>query len=282
MDTGHSEYLSYLPRFRRQPAFPTRLHLLAAEEAVDYFAADSRVEAVLLTGSCARGVASKDSCVDVTLLVTPSDLASMEGELPRCEQELARLPACAELSKAVPWSAIDLGVSYGEFTPGERGWTSGPDRFELEIGNTLAWVHPMLLRGGRFRELQRAYLPYYDEALRTSRLAAAIRYASNNLAHVGPYALRHLSFQAFKRLYHAMEEYLQALLIHRRIYPIAYDKWVEEQVAEILGEPGIYARLKSMLATPSLSVHRLVPRAAALGDLLEELRDPSPDASPCV
>jgi len=35
---------------------------------------------------------------------------------------------------------------------------------------------------------------------------------------------RELHFYAFDRLYHALQEFLQAVFIAHRVYPIAYDK----------------------------------------------------------
>jgi hypothetical protein len=171
----------------------------------------------------------------------------------------------------VPWSAVDLDLTAGVFEAGDHGWTSGADSFELEVGNTIAWSHPLLRRGGRYDALCDEYLPYYDRALRHDRLAMVIRYARNNLEHVVPYALRNLGFQAYKRLHHAIEEYLQALFIERRIYALAYDKWIREQLEFVLQEPGIYEELASILPTPSLRVHRLADRAARLGALVDAL-----------
>ena len=244
------------------------------ESVVDLLAADERVQAVLLTGSCARGVANRSSCVDVTILVSPDHHNAVASELPALEEQVSRLPAVAALQARVPWSAIDLDLSDGTFQPGYHGWTSGPDNYELEIGNILAWSHPLMQRGERLEALRGTYLPYYDESLRQERLSKVIGFARNNLDHVGPYALRDLPFQAFKRLYHALEEYLQALFIQRSVYPIAYDKWLREQLVDILGEPGIYEELIDIMSIQSLRVHRLVDRAVRLGRLVDDLDAP--------
>jgi len=254
------------------PTFPTEAHRGAAEATVDYFALDSRVEAVILTGSCARGKGAPESCVDITVLVAPAHLQTFwEQEQPRFEAFLATDPACVALAHRVPWSAIDLSFSDGAFAPGEHGWTTGPDNYELEIGNTLAWTRPMLLRGMRFGELRQLYVPYYDEALRQERLIEVLRFARNNLDHILPYARRGLYFQCFKRLYHAFEEYLQALFIQRRVYPIAYDKWLREQIVDILGEPALFDELSAILPMASFSTARFRDRVARLQALLDQL-----------
>ena len=244
------------------------------ESAVDLVGVDPHVQAILLTGSCARGVAHRTSCVDMTILVSPLCHDAFAMGLPEMEGRISKLPAVSALQKTVAWSAIDLDLSDGTFQPGYHGWTSGPDNYELEIGNILAWSHPLLQRGERLDALRGTYLPFYDAQLRQERLAEIIAFARNNLDHVGPFALRDLPFQAFKRLYHALEEYLQALFIRRSIYPIAYDKWLREQLVDILGEPSIYEELVDIMSIPSLRVHRLVDRAVRLGRLLDELDAP--------
>lgn len=265
---------SYLERFGRGPSFPTDAHRAAAEAVVDHFALDPRVQAVLLTCSCARGMAAPTSCVDISLLVAPADLETFRVDQQADMQSfLTADPACEALSELVLWNAVDLEFSSGEFAPGYHGWTSGPDNYEVEIGNNLAWVHPMLLRGPRFEALQAAYLPYYDEGLRRSRLLEVTKFAVNNLDHVLPFAERGLWFQAFNRLYHAFEEYLQALFIHRRIYPIAYDKWIREQIVEILDEPALYEQLEDLLTLPAFAPQHFSGRVQRLRDLLAELVD---------
>ena len=262
--------LSLLEQYGFAPLFPSADHQAAMEAVVDYFARDSRVQAVILAGSCARGVAALQSCVDLTVLVPPEDLASYQQEgVDRLEQFMRADPACLALAQVVPWSAIDFAFASGEFAAQPHGWTTGPDDYELAIGNTLAWTHPLLLRGPRFEALQQAYLPYYDEPKRSERLAETIKYARNNLDHVVPYAERGLLGQAFKRLYHAMEEFLQALFIHRRIYPIAYDKWLHQQLVDILQEPALYDELLSIIALPAVTTRRLHDRARRLGALLD-------------
>ena len=52
---------------------------------------------------------------------------------------------------------------------------------------------------------------------------------------------RRLYFQPFDRQYNAYREVLQAMFITWRAYPIAYNKWIREQVEEILGLPELHA-----------------------------------------
>ena len=48
--------------------FPTGLHKKVAERLTSFFSTIDETEAVLLTCSCARGMATKDSCLDIAVL----------------------------------------------------------------------------------------------------------------------------------------------------------------------------------------------------------------------
>lgn len=52
-------------------AYPTPEHERASRAAASYFAGHPGVDAVLLVGSCARGKASPDSCLDLSLRGRP-------------------------------------------------------------------------------------------------------------------------------------------------------------------------------------------------------------------
>ncbi|HEX9017806.1 MAG TPA: hypothetical protein VF806_01380, partial [Anaerolineaceae bacterium] len=248
------------------PAYPTAQHAHAAEAVTGLFANDPAVDAVLLVNSCARGKASRDSCLDMLVLSRP-DLDPHERE--RLEQVWRAHypvdPVYQELLATGSYSHIDLEFVDGVFRASDfyHGWTSGADEFELAVGNTLAYSVPLWQCGTYYQELRAAWLPYYGEDLRKERLAMVLRYCRNNLAHIPLFAPRGLYFQSFKRLYHAFEEFLQALFIARRTYPIAYDKWVKEEVVEILGLPELYERLPRLL-----EIHQFES-----GEVVEKARD---------
>jgi hypothetical protein len=83
------------------------------------------------------------------------------------------------------------------------------------------------------------------------------------------FVARDLHFQAFDRLYKAFQEFLQALFIARQVYPIAYNKWIREQVAVRLSLPELYAQLPQILEIPRLESDATVVKAALLRDLLD-------------
>lgn len=254
------------------PAYPTEQHEAAAHAIVAYFAERDEVAAVLLTCSCARGKATSDSCLDMAILLDATvDDATRKTLDERWQHFHATTAAFQALRQVGRFSHVDLDFVTCHFSPAdhEHGWTSGPDAFELEIGNVLVYSVPLWERNDTFRCLRSAWLPYYDDALRTERLQMVRTYCLNNLAHIDLYVPRGLYFQAMQRLWHATGEFLQALFIARRTYPIAYDKWVREQVVEILELPDLYAELTSLFEIENFESDALIHKAEQLRQLIE-------------
>jgi len=139
---------------------------------------------------------------------------------------------------------------------------------------SFSWDSRKCLKNHTFARLAAQWLPYYDDPRRERRLAAAIGFARNNLAHVPLYVHRGLYFQAFHRLYHAFQEFLQALFIARRTYPIAYDKWIREQVEDTLGLPQLYRELPRLFEYRQFDSDELATKAATLDRLLSEYTSP--------
>ncbi|HEY7257565.1 MAG TPA: hypothetical protein VH459_00785, partial [Gaiellales bacterium] len=241
----------------RTASFPTVQHAVAAEEAVEFVASLADAEAVSLVGSCARRADAND--LDLSVLV-PDAAAGARVEQAFAEFASTSAPF-AQLTALGPFVELDLGTITGEFEPGPRTWTSGPDELELAIGNELAYAVPLWRRGGRLEELRARWLPYYDDDLRTTRLADARMYVVNDLDHVPLMVRRDEPFHAFHRLYLAFQGFLQALFIARRTYPIAYTKWIREQVADILALPELAERLPAIVGIDRLDLRRLVAAA---------------------
>jgi predicted nucleotidyltransferase len=257
--------------YRVEPAYPTTQHEKAARETTGFFSSLPGVEAVLLTCSTARGKATRDSCLDVTILARPETVAVERSDWEeRWYAHYGGATVFEELRQVGLYSFVDLEFSDGVFRPGYHGHTSGPDEFELEVGNILAYSSPLWKGGSYLDELREHWLPYYAEHLREKRLEMVLHYCFNNLDHIPPYIERGLYFQSFRRLYDAFGEFLQALFISRRTYPIAYDKWVREQVEEILGLPKLYAKLPRLFEIQDFESREISERAADLRRLVEE------------
>jgi len=249
------------------PTYPTPAHAAAAQAIVKRFGDD--VDAVLLLNSCARGRASPDSCLDIGLLLRPERHATNAAAMQEVwERWYAATPVFRELEAAGRFAEVHLDVISGVYAPPGRSWTGGPDSFEVEIGNHLLYAHPLRQSSGYWEELRARWLPYYDEGLRTERMAMVHAFCLNNLKHIPLYSARGLHFQCLDRLYNAQREFLQALFIGRRVYPIAYDKWIHEQVVEILGLPELYAQMVDLFEIRDLQSSELVEKSARLRRLL--------------
>jgi len=149
-------------------------------------------------------------------------------------------------------------------------WMSGPDSFEIEIGNYFAYSVPLLTNDDYFETLKSGRLPYYTEDIRRRRLAMVKKYCINNLEHIEPYVRRGLYFQAFDRFYNAFREFLQALFISKRTYPICYEKWIKEQIVDILGLPELYTEILSFFHIDSLESDKMIENMKKMYGLMDK------------
>jgi predicted nucleotidyltransferase len=253
------------------PAYPTREHQQAAETFIEYFHHRRGVEAILLVNSCARGKATPDSCLDLIVILNPEEYSRLSPVYQK-EWELfyEKEPVFVEIRKIGKYANVEPEFINGIFHPGEHSWTSGPDGFELEIGNFLAYSFPLWQNSPYLAQLKAQWLPFYNEPLRSERLNMIRHFCQNNLDHITLYARRGLHFQCFDRFYNAYKEFLQALFIARRTYPIAYDKLIREQVVEILGLPDLYQRLPALFEIKHFESSEIVTKAEELRGLLDE------------
>ena len=250
--------------------FPTPLHQQAAETIVAFFSSCSGVDSVLLVNSCARGVATAESDLDIAVLVSRELSTSDRHSL---EQQWQHLLAAEEvfqhLRAAGRFTGVHLDLFDGQFVPEAWDDGGGPDGFELGIGNQVAYSWPLWEGTTAFRDLKTTWLPYYAEALQQQRLAMVRDACHYDLDHVPFYSVRGLYFQAFDRLYKALQEFLQALFITYRTYPIAYNKWIREQVETHLGLPELYTQLPLILEISHLESTEVVHKAHHLRTLVE-------------
>jgi len=248
--------------------YPTSLHEKAANRVVEIFNKDESVMSILLICSCARGKASKDSCLDICLIVKNKD--DIKNIKSKFNQVYNQDKIFKELSRAGKYSHIDLEVTDGKIILTEREWTSGPDEYELEIGNIFIYSVILFDRDNYFKRLKEKYIPYYQEKNRQKRLGEVKKYMYNNLDHIPLFIERKLYFQAFKRFYDATREFLQALFIKNKKYPIAYDKWIKEQLIEILHKPELYKEFVALYEIKKLESNELVLKASKLKKLAKK------------
>ncbi len=262
-------------------AYPTTQHQQAAQQVVDFFAHTNAIDAVLLVNSCARGKATPDSCLDIIVLVAQAlrdpgyGGIVLERAENTCTDHLYQAwddhPATQAVRQALStigrFSEIHLDLIDGMINPRSLNRDQGIDVFELAIGNYFVYSRPLWVGSDRFYQLQAHWLPYYDEHLRRERLSTTHAFCNYALDHIEPYVERGLYFQAFDRLYYALQGFLQGLFIARRSYPIAYNKWIREQVEEVLELPELYRQLPSLLELQALESRELVEKGQRLREL---------------
>ena len=252
----------------RRTSFPTSLHHQVAEFTHDFFASYSQVDTVLVVNSCARGQAIPESDVDMAILVKPMTSAAEISALEKSWADwVASHSIVAEFKSSSQFAQLHVDVITGQFTPSIWDDGGGPDYFEIKIGNRIAYSAPMGELGEFFQQLQTRWLPYYDETLAQARLQMASAACDYDLEHVPFFVRRGLHFQAFDRLYKAYQEFLQALFISRRTYPIAYNKWIREQVEQWLGLPDVYAQLPEILSIHHFLSDEIIAKANLLASI---------------
>jgi hypothetical protein len=254
-----------------EPAYPSPQHQKAAETITHHFVSNYKIDAVLLVNSCARGKATRDSCLDIIMLAKPdasrSSLKDLEAGWEKFEKSSQTIQ---DLYKVGKYSVVHPDFISGVFKPWEQDEAAGPDDFEVEVGNFLAYSVPLWQGSDYYDDLKEQWLPYYGEDLRRKRLERVRWYCLNNLHHIPLYIERRLYFQSFDRLYNAYREFLQALFIARRTYPIAYNKWIHEQIVEILGLPDLYEQLTHLFEIRKFESAEISEKAKEVEALLEK------------
>jgi hypothetical protein len=246
--------------------YPTVAHERAALEITGFFASSDGVDAVLLVNSCARGKATIDSCLDMQVIASSALVAQLDAEFSRFA---ADCDAIAELRVAGRYSDLHLDVTNAVFVPGPIDEES-IDYLEVGVGNLLVYSVPLFVRGGRLEELRAEWLPFYGDELRSERLEAARWFVVDcNLERIPWYLDRQLYFQAFDRFQRAFQGFLLGLHVARRTYPIAYNKWIREQLVENLGLPAVYEQLPKLFELDRFESRALETKAEALQQLAD-------------
>lgn len=242
--------------------FATPTHQKAYDLVQDLLYKDARVLALTITGSAARNEGSFDSDLDFDIFFQED--APAEEILAQVEARLDKEVHAHQGHEVGRFFAVDLHIAPTHITPQPRGWTSGPDNFELEIGNTFVYSRLIFEREGYFTQAQARHLPYYEDSLRQERLQQVLKFCHNNIDHIEPYVKRGLYFQAFHRFYDASREFLQALFIAHRVYPIAYCKWIQKQLVDILKLPDLYRHYVALYEIAQLESNELVEKGEQL------------------
>jgi predicted nucleotidyltransferase len=251
--------------------FPTELHSQATEAIKDFFLQQQNIDTILLVNSLARGKATPESDIDIAVLIsetiTTTEITRLEGIWHDFSNSN---PALDRYKNAGKFAQLHVDIIDGVFEPAVWEDGGGVDFFEVEIGNRLLYAAPLTGEGDYFKKLKSKWLPYYDTALQTQRLKSAKLSCLYDLEHIPIFVRRGLYFQAFDRLYVAFQKFLQTLFIKHKTYPIAYNKWIKDQVAGILNLPELYNELPGIISVTNIESTELINKATALSNLLDQ------------
>jgi len=257
---------------RRKPIFPTKLHQETAELVRDYFMAVSGVDTVLVVNSCARGQAVPESDLDFAILTSPGVNPKEAKTIEDRWQKYARTQATfLKYKQSNQFAHLHLDIIDGNYKPGNLDKGEPIDYFEVEIGNQICYSAPFDNVGPYFTELQNKWLPYYREDLRVRRLHMSRNVCEYDLDHIPFFMKRGLFFQAFDILCKAFQEYLQTLFIANKTYPIAYNKWIREQIVVWLNKLDLYPKLPAILSVSDIQSDEIIEKARLLRQLLNSL-----------
>lgn len=246
---------------------PTETHKKTVKLVKEFLEAEEACKALTICGSVARNKGSYDSDLDFVAFFEPGfdyeEIINSANELIKKEIHDSK-PSDVGI-----FFGIDIHPHTGEVEIPDRHWTSGPDSYETDIGNIFVYCSVVFDKDDFYKNAKEKFVPYYDEELRKERLKEVLNYCRNNVWHIEPYVKRELYFQSFKRLIDATREFMQALFISRKVYPIAYDKWVKEQFVDILGEPELYDEFVKLYEVGKLESDELVDKGNRLLELVD-------------
>jgi predicted nucleotidyltransferase len=250
--------------------FPTKLHGKVAELIGGFFEHRSSVDTVLVVNSIARGKGTAESDLDMAILVKKDTAAVLIQEMEATWQRFAsRTATVGQFQNLGPYSKIHLDFFDGTFTPVEWDEGGGPDTFEIEIGNRICHSVPVHSSGALFEELRSNWLPFYSRDLRMKRIRMVHDACAHDIERVPYYFKRDLPFHSFDILYKAYQEFLQGVFLCRQTYPIAYNKWIHEQIVEWLELPDLYEDLPKVLSIRDIESEDVLESAKLLSTLLE-------------
>jgi predicted nucleotidyltransferase len=238
----------------------------------DYFLSLSHVDSVLVVNSCARGQAVVESDLDFAILMKPNTTESVIGSIENSWRIFSNAqPTLLRFKQLHQFANLHLDIIDGNYIPANLEKGEPVQYFEVEIGNQICYAAPMHEAGVYFQELQNKWLPYYNEDLRLQRFESVRNACTYDLEHIPSLIRRELYFQAFDILCKAFQEYLQALFIANKTYPIAYNKWIREQIVKWLNMPDLYPQLPPILSVGNIESSEILANAALLKNLLNNL-----------
>jgi hypothetical protein len=262
-------------------SFPNQEYRLVLERVCEYFKRYPGTNAIVLTGSLARGKAVDGSCIDLAVFLDKKAFASLGSTADR------RAKAYARLGGAICYHSgnVEGGVSFGDirvdliFTDGrldprqQDSYDVTRDEFETTVGNLFVYSVLMYGKGGAYQRLRERYLPFYGDRTREIRLQATATEFKHKTWKARWLAQRGEHAAALFSLLEAQSIFMQHLFIKERKYPIDYVKWLREQCEEILRMPDLYRELTSILEGIKLTRDGVTERVALMEALFDKYCD---------
>ncbi len=251
--------------------YPTELHRETVEVVNEFFLRQPNIDTILLVNSLARGKATPESDIDIAILGKHAINKIEIIELETAWQVLLNSdPTLIRYQSSNRFAKIHLDIIDGSFEPAIWEVDGGIDFFEVEIGNRLLYSVPLTGIGDHFKKLNLKWLPYYNTTLQIQRLKLIKEACLYNIEHIPFFIKRGLYFQAFDQLYIALQKFLQTLFIKYKTYPIAYNKWIKDQVVEILKLPELYKELPKIISVSNIESIGVIKNAEKLKLLLDQ------------
>ena len=258
--------------------FPNRDYRRILEGMCEYFKRYPGTNAIVLTGSLARGKAVEGSCIDLAVFLNKEAFASLGSTVNRRARAYARLGGricyhSGNVEGGVTFGKVrvDLIFTDGRLDPQQQdSYDVTRDEFETTVGNLFVYSVLMYVRGRAYQQMKERYLPFYDDALRKTRLqatAAEFRHKTWKarwLAERGEYVA------ALYSLLEAQRIFIQHLFIKERKYPIDYVKWLREQCKEILRMPDLYGEFTSTLGGIELTQEGITERSVMVEAIFDK------------
>jgi len=253
-------------------AFPNQKYKLVLQRMGEYFKQYAGTNAIVLTGSLARGKAVGGSCIDLAVFLDRKAFASLDSTVDRRAKAYARLGGAicyhsGKIEGGVSFDDIRVDLIYtdGRLDPQqEDSYDVTRDEFETTVGNLLVYSVPIYVKGKTYEQLKERYLPFYDEGMREVRLQATTAEFRYKTWKARWLAERGEHTAALYSLLEAQRIFMQHLFIKERKYPIDYVKWLGEQCEEILQMPDLYHELMSVLEGINLTLEGIGERVALL------------------
>ena len=249
-------------------SFPTDTHKQVFDKSIEYLKTIPEVGAVTLGGSLARSKGDFHSDIDINLYMKPEfeeDDSRKENIIKDFKNFETSLGKFDNVDK---YFHVGIDIRALSVKPEPRDWVTGPDEYEVEIGNAYVYCELIYEHDLLFSNTKDNYLPYYSEDLRKERLDEVMMYLKNDIGKSEVAAERGLYFHAFKRFHNANLEFLQALFMVKKTYPLTYDKWVKEQLVDILKLPELYKDFVSLYELNELESNELLEKIKLLNSLI--------------